>query len=113
LSPSQERVSTAATRTQGIHRLPVLDGDGKLIGVLSQSDIIKQVAKQAGECLGAKLQQTPRELGMLKPVRTVPETESAINAFLYLHATGLPALGVVDKGTRHGPSLRRSCRTVG
>jgi CBS domain-containing protein len=47
--PSEELADAEATmRTARIHRLPVVDDAGRLLGVISLADIAREAAREAG-----------------------------------------------------------------
>jgi len=71
---------------QAVHRVPVLDEDGKVVNIISQSSII-QVLSQKCTKVGADdidlpLEQHP-EIGT-SPVLSVPKSEAVINTFRLL-----------------------------
>jgi CBS domain-containing protein len=81
---------------RGCRRLVVVDEVDTPVGVVSQMDAVRQLAAFAGERLSKQLHRTPRELGLLKHVRSIPETDMAINAFLCMHEWHVSSLAVVD-----------------
>ncbi len=75
---AEEPLGTAAARMaeHGIKRLPVLDQSGKLIGVLSRVDVLRQVTSEEAKRRAAKAPSgAARSLGdiMLADVPTVPQ----------------------------------------
>jgi CBS-domain-containing membrane protein len=85
-----------------IHRVPVLDEDGKIVNIISQSSIIQVLSqkctKEGDVDIDVPLSQHP-EIGS-KPVLTVNKNESVINTFRLLEKKNLSGVALVDEKGR-------------
>ena len=121
-----EPLSIAAARMaeQGIKRLPVLDEKGKLIGVLSRVDVLKQVVSEESKKRAAKAPSgAARTVGeiMIPEVPTIQENarladvvarflEAGTRRLIVVNEAGQP-LGMIsdaDAVTRVQPASQRS-----
>jgi len=80
------------------HRLPVSNGDGRVIGVISQSDLVK-MASENMHLLGNKINNTVEELGVVHPVIAVRSTAKAIDVLSILFENRIHGVAVVDHST--------------
>lgn len=84
---------------KGIRHLPVVDDDGKLVGLLTQSDVLAasdSILKDRDSQLDVA--HFPVEDAMVTEVDTVPSTASLRQAALYLERHKIGCLPVVDQG---------------
>lgn len=88
--------------SSGIHRTPVVNGEGKLVGTISQTKIIQWFNNERKTYLKAfpALSETIRDLGLGQaPVVSVKEDDSVVKVLQTLKKSGVSALPVVnDKG---------------
>eukprot|EP01104_Vermistella_antarctica_P007560 TRINITY_DN1853_c0_g2_i2.p1 TRINITY_DN1853_c0_g2~~TRINITY_DN1853_c0_g2_i2.p1 ORF type:complete len:347 (+),score=65.44 TRINITY_DN1853_c0_g2_i2:58-1041(+) len=79
-----------------VHRVTVFDMHGFVKGLISQSDIVRYLARHIGE-LGSIASTPLSELGITRsPVVTVLSTQTAMDALHVMHAKNVPAVAVVD-----------------
>ena len=78
------------------HRCPIVDNDGKIVSVLTQSALVGFLAKN----MNATSELCRAQVGELhlgtRPVITVPKTMRAIDAFKVMHEHKSSGLGVID-----------------
>jgi len=96
-----------------LHRVPVLDENGKVVNIISQSSIVQILAKKCTKAVGDDDADLPLsnhpEIGT-SPVLSVPKTESVINTFRLLEKKNLSGIALVDDtgrlvGTTTGKDL--------
>jgi len=81
-----------------LHRIPVIDSEGNLISIISQSHIIKFIHDHM-YLLKKTKNKSIRHLNIGTPnVVTVPDSFSLIQAFKVLNEKKLSGVGVVDNG---------------
>jgi len=86
--------------SQGIHRVAVMDvADERLIGVLSQSDVMKFVLSNMDKFSGFKGDREMSKISFMTPTNnmvSVKDNIPAIDAFLKMHENGISAISIVD-----------------
>lgn len=90
-------------RRRHCHRVPVVDAEGKVVQIVSQSNIVDFLVKHKAD-VGEELKQTLKDINVgFKAVKTILDTDSAKEAFDLLVETQLSGIGVVDsEGTLIG-----------
>lgn len=97
---------------KGIHRVPLCDNNGDLIGTVSQTDFIKYLKDKICEgdmkTLGNK---TISELGLTpKPITSVNLHDSVLAAINLINEKGYSGIGVInDKGVLSGNFSASDC----
>ena len=88
---------------QGFRHLPIVDNDGALVGLVTQTDVL---AASGSNLEGQQLERHPAEIRvsefMTKDVETVDERASIRQAALYLQKHKLGCLPVVTDGKLKG-----------
>jgi CBS domain-containing protein len=88
-------LSRQATQTRTQRLLPVVDGDGRLVGVLTRGDIQKRVDEKGSGTLRANLGEMVRK----ETIEAHPE--ETLRAVVYRMAdTGMTRMPVVERGTK-------------
>eukprot|EP01124_Arcella_intermedia_P026809 TRINITY_DN512_c0_g1_i1.p1 TRINITY_DN512_c0_g1~~TRINITY_DN512_c0_g1_i1.p1 ORF type:complete len:322 (-),score=73.36 TRINITY_DN512_c0_g1_i1:16-981(-) len=95
-----------------IHRVPILNAEGKIINIISQSSIIQLLSKH---CTKVGMDDADLPLSSLpeignRPVLSVLKTETVINTFRLLEKKNLSGIALVDEhgrlvGTTTGKDL--------
>jgi len=87
----------AINALQGVHRLAVVDAQGNLRSILSQSRVIRWLACRSDYVMGDIATATVEDtrLGFCDLV-TINKNEKALNAFLKMNAYNLSGIAVVD-----------------
>jgi CBS domain-containing protein len=80
----------ALMRDNQIHRVPVLDGEARVEGVLSLNDLARAAAKAKKSAVDRELVQT---LGAICQPRVRPQGDGAVTAPLQLRPTAAIAVG--------------------
>ena len=79
----------------GTHRVPVVDGEGNVTNIISQSSVISYLLNNSNN--DANLLKSVSELHLgTAPVLTVVDSDSAFSAFTKLDSSARSGLGVVD-----------------
>lgn len=79
-----------------IHRVPVVDREGRLVDIISQSNLIKFFSDNATR-LASTLSATLTELGLAtKPVLHVLDSDTTLSAFQLMNSKHLSGLAVVN-----------------
>jgi len=93
---------TAITKMvrSGVHRIPVINSEGDLVTIVTQSHVVKYVYQYTSKF--GNLGHTPIEsLDMIhKPVVTVGLADKALEAFKSMHENRISAVAVVDESGR-------------
>jgi CBS-domain-containing membrane protein len=100
-----EPLGSAATRMaeRGIKRLPVVDREGRLVGVLSRVDVMRQVTTEEAKKRAAKAPSgAARRLGdiMLAEVPTIPRNASLADVIARFLEAQTRRLIVIDESGR-------------
>ncbi|KAI9599118.1 hypothetical protein BDF19DRAFT_430153 [Syncephalis fuscata] len=85
--------------SKGAHRLAIINQDGSVKGILSQSSLIKYISQQSGKypSLDAILKQTLRELGMAQhKVVSVDSSDQVLDALSVMNEHGVSSIAVLD-----------------
>lgn len=87
---------------KGVHRVPVVDAEGKVVNIVSQSTIIQFINSHIKEAnVKSELGKTINELHLgSKPVVSVHKDASAIETFRLMDNKKLSSLAVVDNDGR-------------
>jgi len=102
-SPIQETTNLLDTllafqKSYGQHRLPITDEEGRAVGVLSQSDMVR-LANANILLLGDKVKLTVEELELVHPVIAVRHTAKTIDALRILVENRVHGVAVVEHQT--------------
>eukprot|EP00824_Muranothrix_gubernata_P002636 TRINITY_DN13200_c0_g1_i1.p1 TRINITY_DN13200_c0_g1~~TRINITY_DN13200_c0_g1_i1.p1 ORF type:complete len:398 (-),score=47.47 TRINITY_DN13200_c0_g1_i1:48-1154(-) len=90
----------AETFAHGVHRVPVLDDDGRRIThVVSQSSVVQHLATHL-YALGPLRYQTVMDLLPSMPVISMSSSAQAIHAFYLMHGNHVGAVAVVDEDAK-------------
>jgi len=84
--------------TSRSHRLPIVDHDGRVIGVISQTDMIK-MANENVHLLGDNVNSTVEDLGIVHAVIAVRHTAKTIDALSILCENRVHGVAVVEPMT--------------
>lgn len=101
-------------RGNGIHQVPVVSKDGRLVGILSNHDIREAVLPASllpgggGEQAEALLKDTPVEKVMTRKVVTATLNDTMEDAMVLLHDFRINALPVVDEKGRVAGIITRT-----
>lgn len=80
-----------------VQRIPIVDKDGKIIDLLTQSAVISYLSKHIDQ-LGPAVQKTLKELNFeKKSVISIDHNKSAIDAFKLMTENRISGLAVLDK----------------
>lgn len=96
VSANETLLPVVQTLAKGLHRVPVVDEQGRVKHIISQSSIIQFVAKHAKAIkplLTATIEST--KIGT-RPVITVPDSSTAAEVFKTIATKNLSGIGVVD-----------------
>ncbi len=98
-----------------VHRVPVIDADGDLVTLITQSHIVKFVYKYMSKLEHLADRTVERlQLGYPIDVVTVQENESTIKAFEQMQQNGVSAVGVVnDEGKLVGNVSVSDLKAIG
>jgi len=81
---------------RGVHHLLIVDDTGKVVNLLSQTDVIRFVAKDVAG-LDKLREQSIRTLGLgVRPVFAVRNTDSALDAFYELSEAGVSGGAIIN-----------------
>ncbi|KAI8054292.1 hypothetical protein BDF22DRAFT_654480 [Syncephalis plumigaleata] len=84
---------------KGAHRLAIINQDGSIKGILSQSALIKYIAQQAGKypSLDAILKQTLTELGVAQhKVISADASDQVLDALTVMNDHGVSSIAILD-----------------
>jgi len=83
-------------RERGLHRVPIIDDNRKLVGLITQSQVVDFLFKNVN-LLGSK-KDIPVKLcrGAIRPVFSVKDDETAMSAFKIMTTNGISGIAVVD-----------------
>ena len=89
--------------SKNLHRIPIVGGDGELVGICSQTDLIHFIRKHKSLFFGV-WDQTLEQLAPNQPTPlTIRSTELLMKAFETIQEKQISAVGVVDaEGTLVG-----------
>jgi len=80
------------------YRLPVVDKQGNLQAVLTQSQIVRSLAKDLGDSEKLRNVKVSKiKYTDIKELKKVPKTMPAINAFIQMHQAKLSSIAVEDE----------------
>jgi CBS-domain-containing membrane protein len=96
-TPLAELAKAAAT---GVSRFPVVADDGKIVGMLSQIDVVTHLTAFARDRFAGNASRTCEELGLCKHVFSITDTTRALEAFIFLNWISVSGLAVVDAAGR-------------
>lgn len=83
--------------TDHVHRTAVFDPSGRVVGIVSQSDIIKFIVAHKSQ-LGSDVRRTIKELGLASyPLVSIPPNTSALEGFNRMYEAGKSAVAVVNQ----------------
>jgi CBS domain-containing protein len=86
--------------SKGLHRVPVVDQQGKLVNIISQSSIISFLSKHE-KTIKSQVHQTLGELNLgTKPVISVKQDTPAIDTFRLMDKKKISGVAVVDNHGR-------------
>lgn len=115
VSPTTSLLAARKTmRGHNIHQVPVVSGDGNLVGILSNHDIRETVLPVAllpgggGEKAEEVLRNTPVERVMTRKVVTATLDDTMEDAMVLLHDFRVNALPVVDEAGRVAGIITRT-----
>ncbi len=95
-SPSSSLLVAIAHFGRGVHHLLIVDDLGKVVNLLSQTDVIRHVAKDVA-MLGALRERTVAQLGLGgRPVFAVRNSDSALDSFFELYSEGVSGGGIIN-----------------
>jgi 5'-AMP-activated protein kinase, regulatory gamma subunit len=100
-------------RTENLHRIPVVDKEGQLMNMLTQSQFIQFISKNLSS-LGTKKNKPISEFtNSLKKVEIVEESQKSMFAFNKMSKSGITGVGVVNsKGELSGVLSVRDLKIV-
>jgi len=84
-------------REKGLHRVPVVDQNRKLINMLTQSMLVKFLFENLDAIGNVKNKPVSEMMAVSHEVITVHEDEIAIDAFSLMSTQNVSGVGVVDK----------------
>jgi len=94
---SIRKVITAFSSGNAHYRLPVVDDQGNLLAVLTQSQMIRSLARDLGDSQQLKnAKVSDLKYTDLQHMKMVPKSQPAINAFIQMHKEHLSSVAVVD-----------------
>jgi len=98
LIPESEPLSKVVSLfAQGLHRIALVDGSGKIVRVVSQWDLVKYLADNP-QHLGELAQHTVKQLGLVKEwVLFCRKSERALQGFQKMVENKISAIAVVDE----------------
>jgi len=86
-----------------LHRVPVADGEGNIIGIITQSQVINFLYKNVGQFPDAAALKVKDRCLVFPPVVSVTAEETAIEAFKVMVTKKISGLAVIDsKGSLVG-----------
>jgi len=89
--------ATRVLADQSIHRVPVVDENGKVVNIISQSSVIQIITQHCVDLVGNHTDRTIAELHVgSTPVLSVKKTESVINTFRILDTKNKSGIALVD-----------------
>lgn len=80
---------------QGLNALPVVERDGQLVGIVSKSDVVRELAEQFGAAVGFEQHATVRDV-MAPVVTAVREVASVAHVAAIMAYGGLHRAPVLD-----------------
>jgi len=97
-----------------LHRVPILDGEGELYGICSQTDLILFIHMHS-RLFSDFENKTVKDLGIgFQKVHTIKNTENMMNAFNLIHEKHISGVGVVDeKGALVGAISGSDVKLIG
>jgi len=90
----QTVADTLSVFQKGVHRVALLDRNNKLIGVVSQFDIIQRIAKDQN--IPALKMRVSESSGLNQNLMSVPLDTLAIDAFITMYQQGVSSLALLD-----------------
>jgi len=97
VKPTDSLLVVSELLAKGLHRVPIVNAEGEVIGIISQSSIIEFLNKHIRNMkdFGSK---TIKELGIgTKPVISVKQDTSAIETFRLMDNKKISGVAVVDR----------------
>jgi len=86
-------------RERGLHRVPIIDRDQKLVNVVTQSQVIKYLANHMAEIGTIRNKPIIEMEGVIKSVHSIKETATAMDAFSLMVKEKVSGIAIVnDKG---------------
>lgn len=83
-------------KVRGLHRVPVCDPERKLVGLVTQSQVVDFLKKNMGR-IGPKVNKKVMEIVQsFKPI-TVKEADTALDAFKLMNTEGVSGVAVVNE----------------
>jgi len=83
-------------REEGLHRVPVIDSNWKLVNMITQSQLIRHLNEHIDDIADKKNKPLHLISSLQKPVISIHENEITMNAFKKMNELGLPAIAVVN-----------------
>jgi len=100
LSTTDSLLKACEDLSKGLHRVPVVDQEGNLVNIISQSSIISFLAKHEKN-IKSQIHQTLGELNLgTKPVISVKQESPAIDTFRLMDKKKISGVAVVDNHGR-------------
>jgi len=106
-------LSAIEVLAQGVHRVPIINADNKLVNILTQSSVLKFIQKNK-HLLGEKENMLLKDMYLFDQyVLSVNEKEKAIDAFRLIRLTKVGALAVVnDEGQLVGNCSAKDLKKI-
>jgi len=94
--------ATRVLAEQSIHRVPVVDENGKIVNIISQSSIIQIITDKCVNLFGEDTERSISELATVgsSPVLSVSKNESVINTFRILDMKNKSGIALTDNDGR-------------
>jgi CBS-domain-containing membrane protein len=95
-SPSSSLLDALAHFGRGVHHLLIVDDVGKVVNMLSQTDVIRFIANDVS-CLGALRSKTVGQLGLGdRNVFCVRNSDAALDSFFEIYAEGVSGGAIIN-----------------
>jgi len=100
-------------RERGLHRVPIIDESRKLVGILTQSQIVQYLSKHMDEIGNVRSKPLANFRHRTDEVITVKETDVAMDAFTLMVSKNITGLAVVnDEGKLVGAISLRDLKGI-
>jgi CBS domain-containing protein len=84
------------SKNVNVHRVPVVDGNGQVVGLLTQSGVLEFLAQQMDHCPSANVKVDSFWKPSNKPTVSISSGDTAMNAFKKMNDFRVSGLPVVD-----------------
>jgi len=94
--------ATRVLSDQSIHRVPVVDNQGQVVNIISQSSVIQVITQHCVNVVGDDTERKISELHSVgsSPVLSVNKTESVINTYRILDIKNKSGIALTDESGR-------------